>query len=209
MDNNRFLQILQETINSQNSIISSLNSYVHEVYTSPNNGYDQYFVSSLQSEVSNANSRINDLTNTLAQLQNDNQNLAAQLSNQNSSSQSYELESLRNLVSSLTNDKDYVQSTLTSRDQQINDLNNTINGLNAQYSSSFEVVNALNSQISELNVKLSELHTIITQKQTEIDALISRESDIKSSLQSVKAKVALELGEALQDIDAAIDEVDG
>ena len=43
MDNNRFIQILQETVNNQNAIINSLNSYISEVYSSTNNyDYNHY-----------------------------------------------------------------------------------------------------------------------------------------------------------------------
>lgn len=142
------------------------------------------------------------MTNSVTQLQNDLQN-----SYNNSSNSGAELESLRNLVSAVTADRDYLQGQVASKDQQINDLNNsyagyysTVDGLNATISN-------LNIQVTELNGKLNEVYGVVAQKQAECDELLRKEQGFRESLGQIKSKVASELDEALHDIDQALDEV--
>jgi chromosome segregation ATPase len=202
MDNYRITQILQELINNQNSVVSNLNNYLSEAQNSSwAPSYDSSYVQNIQNENQNLSNRVNELSNTVSQLQNDLQN-----SYNNSSNSGAELESLRNLVTAVTGDRDYLQGQVASKDQQINELNNsyashysTVDGLNA-------TINGLNSQVTDLNNKLNEAYGVIAQKQSEYDEMARKEEGFRNSLQQLKSKVASELDEALQDIDQALDE---
>ncbi len=205
MDNNRFIQILQEISNSQNSFIYSLNNYINEVQSSGWNQYDPSYVQNLQNENNSLNGRLNELTNTVGQLQNEIMNLQSQIST-NSYSSSGELDSLRALVSSLTNDKDYLQTQLNGRDAQVNDLTNSVLNLQSTIDYNNSNVNNLNTTVAELNNKLNEAYGVISQKQAEYDALAQKSDSFRSVIDQLKTKVADELDEAQRDIDQALEE---
>lgn len=205
MDNYRFIQILQEISNSQNSFVSSLNNYINEVQSSGWNQYDPAYVQNLQNDNSNLNYRVNELTSNIGQLQNDIQMLQSQIAN-NSMSTSAEVDSLRSLVSSLTNDKDYLQSQCNAKDQQINDLTNSVLSLQTTIDSDVNTITDLNNTIANLNAQLSEAYNVINQKQSEQDALAQQNESFRLKLEQLKAKVAAELDEAQRDIDEALDQ---
>lgn len=202
MDNYRITQILQELINAHNGVVSNLNNYLCEAQNNPTPTYDVNYVQNLQNDNQNLTNRVNELSNTVNQLQND-----LQHSYNNSNNSGAELESLRNLVSAVTSDRDYLQGQVAAKDQQINDLNNsyanhytTVDGLN-------NTISNLNSQVTDLNNKLTEAYGVVAQKQAECDELLRKEESLRGSLEQVKSKVASELDEALRDIDQALDEV--
>jgi chromosome segregation ATPase len=205
MDNNRFVQILQEISVYQNSFIYSLNNYINEVQTSVSNQYDFSYVQNLQSENNNLTSRVNELTTNINQMQNELLNLQSQISNNNYNSSS-ELDSLRMLVNSLTTDKDYLQSQLNSKDTQINELINNNLTLQLTNDSNVSNINDLNNTIAQINVKLNEAYTVIGEKQAEYDVLVQRNNSFREVVEQLKVKVADELDEAQRDIDQALEE---
>lgn len=205
MDNYRFIQILQEISNSQNGFISSLNNYINEVQSSGSTYYDPVYVQNLQNENTNLSFRVNELTTNIGQLQGDVQLLQSQIAS-NSYNTSAELDTLRSLVASLTNDKDYLQSQLNARDQQVNDLTNSTLNLQMTIDSYLTTINDLNNNIANLNTQLNEAYGVVSQKQTEQDALAQQNEIFRLKLEQLKAKVASELDEAQRDIDEALDE---
>ena len=203
MNTQRFIQVLQELINNQNTLISSANSYLYETQMNSYNSYDQQAYQNLQNENYYLNNRIQDMTNTINQLQNDNFNLNNLASSNNTSG---EVDSLRNLVSALTNDKDYLQSQIASKEQQLVDANNALSNKDLQMGSSLATISSLQEQVTDLNNKLSEALATLDQKQAEVVTVSDRAASLQAAVNVVKSKVAAELQEALQDIDEALDE---
>ena len=203
MDTQRFIQVLQELINNQNTIVSSANSYLYEAQMNSYNSCDQQAYQNLQNENSNLNSRVQDMTNTINQLQNDNFNLNTLVSSNNTSG---EVDSLRNLVSALTSDKDYLQSQIASKEQQLADVNSALSNKDIQMSSSLATISSLQEQVTDLNNKLSEALAALDQKQIEVVTVSDRAASLQAAVNIVKSKVAAELEEALRDIDEALDE---
>ena len=206
MDTQRFIQVLQELINSQNNIVSSLNSYIGEAQAASFSSCDIAVYQALQEENNNLNSRINELATTNNQLQNDIFNLHTQIDSGTASSNA-EIDSLRNLVSALTNDKDYLQSVVNSRDHDLDELRNfTLTGKDFQINELSTNVSNLQTQVTELNSRLSEAFLTLEQKQAELNAANEKVAALQNSVNTVKQRVAAELEEALHDIDQAIDE---
>lgn len=203
MDTQRFIQVLQELINNQNTLVSSANSYLYEAQMTSYNSCDQQAYQNLQNENSNLNSRIQDMTNTISQLQNDNFNLNNRAYSNNTSG---EVDSLRNLVSALTSDKDYLQSQMASKEQQLADANSTLSNKDLQMGSSLAMISSLQEQVTDLNNKLSEALATLDQKQAELVTASDRAASLQAAVNTVKSKVAAELEEALHDIDQALDE---
>ena len=188
MNTQRFISALQELINNQ------MASY---------NSCDQQAYQNLQNENSILNSRIGDMTNTINQLQNDNFNLNNQTPSNNTSG---EVDSLRNLVSALTSDKDYLQSQIASKEQQLVDANSALSNKDLQMGSSLATISSLQEQVTDLNNKLSEALVALDQKQAEVVTVSDRAASLQAAVNIVKSKVAAELEEALHDIDEALDE---
>ena len=203
MNTQRFISALQELINNQNNIVSSANSYLYEAQMASYNSCDQQAYQNLQNENSILNSRIGDMTNTINQLQNDNFNLNNQTPSNNTSG---EVDSLRNLVSALTSDKDYLQSQIASKEQQLVDANSALSNKDLQMGSSLATISSLQEQVTDLNNKLSEALVALDQKQAEVVTVSDRAASLQAAVNIVKSKVAAELEEALHDIDEALDE---
>lgn len=204
MNSQRFIQVLQELINNQNSLVSSANSYLYEAQMSSYNSYDQQAYQSLQNENSDLNRRINDMSYVIQQLQNDNYNLT---NNVNSAvASTAELDSLRNLVNALTSDKDYLQSQLSFKDQQITETNSVLSNKDSQLGEAMSTISALQSSIAELNSKLSDALASLDQKQADYMSANDRAASLQAAVDIVKSKVAAELQEAMKDIDQALDE---
>lgn len=204
MNSQRFIQVLQELINNQNSLVSSANSYLYEAQMSSYNSYDQQAYQTLQNENADLNRRVNDMSYVIQQLQNDNYNLLN--SNNNSSANSAEIESLRNLVNTLTSDKDYIQSQLSAKEQQVADMNNNLSSKDAQLGEAMLTISTLQSNVADLNNKLSEALVSLDQKQAEYVSASDRAASLQAAVDVVKNKVAAELQEAMRDIDQALDE---
>lgn len=199
MDNQRIIQVLQDLLNNQNSVVSNLNQYLSEAYNTSNNCVNFYDYQNLQNDNNNLNNRISELTNTINSLQNDYQNYVNQASNNNNS---YELEALRSLVTSLTQDKDYLQNQLNGKDQQIVDAQNSVAN---QITNANNTINDLQNQVTELNAKLTDAINTANEKQAGIDTAAQKSALLHEAIENVKAKVEEELNEALRDIDSSLD----
>ena len=203
MDNQRIIQVLQDLLNTQNNVVNNVNQYLSEAYSTSYNNVNQYDYQNLQNDNSNLNNRVNELTNTITSLQNDYQNLLNQYNNNNSNyNNSYELDGLRSLVNSLTQDKDYLQNQLNGKDQQITDVQNN---LTSQLSYANNTISDLQNQVTDLNSKLTDAINLANAKQASVDAAEQKSAILHDAIENVKAKVEEELKEALRDIDSTID----
>jgi len=206
MDKQRSIQIFQELVNNTNLQLSQLNSYLNEAYSSPDMYYNQWEVDNLRNENNSLNSRINDLQNMVNDLQNQNQNLVNQV-NSGSASNSAEVDALRMLVSSLTSDKDYLNSQLMMKDQNIADAESRYSQKNEEVNSLLTSIGDKQNEISNLTNQLVEASNNINSLNIEIGVLNQKMQELQTSIENAKSKIESELNEAISDIDAALDDV--
>ncbi len=200
MDNYRIVQILQDIVNNQNNLVSSLNNYISEAQNSPSGGYSQSDYDGWMNQMNSLNFRINEL-------QNENQNLVNQV-NSNNSGSGAELDALRGVVDSVSTHRDFLQSQVGERDARIVDLENQLNLKSQELQHAMESISIQQSDIAGLNTKLNDEININHEKQSQIDALTQQVATFHHTLEDAKNKIEAELKEAIDDIDAVLDRVD-
>jgi chromosome segregation ATPase len=197
MEQYRVTQILQELINDKNSELSQLNGYLLESQASNWNYVNPQDYQNIVNEKDAAWSRVNDLQNQLASIQ---QNYDILSSNSNNSSA--ELDAMRSVIEAVRSERDFFASEISRKDAELS-------ALNASYADLKDVELAkLQSQINDLNAAASDSNNIITNltkalddKKTEIDDLVSNVSELQLKLDTLKKRVKEELSEAAAEID--------
>jgi chromosome segregation ATPase len=206
MDNNRFIQILQELINQQNSSVSSLNQFLQEAQNSNYLSYSESEYQNLQISNTNLQAQINDLNGTIASLQTNYQNLLNTF-NSGSESQSAEIDALRNLLTAVTAERDSLVQQLEQKNQTILSLTQETNSKSEQLLVSSDSVSEYQSQITELNKKLTDALNLVDAKNSELLTLENKVSLLQVALAKAKERIEAELEEAKSDIDAALEDV--
>jgi hypothetical protein len=79
MDNYRFIQILQELINSQNNTIGTLNNFLQEAQNSNYSSYSEADYGNLQNANRELQNQIDNLNGTIGNLQSSYQQLVDQI----------------------------------------------------------------------------------------------------------------------------------
>lgn len=204
MDNFRFIQVLQELINSQNSSVLALNNFLQEAQNSNYASYSEAEYNSLQNTNTNLQNQIGELNNTVNNLQNSYQSLLEQF-NSGTSSTNSQIEALQGLVSALGLEKDSLTQQLQNKDEQISSLNSRLEEANSTSSSFGESASRYQNQIFELNNKLTECLNQIDTKNKELLILENTVTTLKQALLKAKITVAAELDEAKSDIDRVLE----
>lgn len=194
------IQILQDIVNNQNNLVSSLNSYISEAQNSPSGVYTQSDIDGFVNQVNALNFRINEL-------QNENQNLVNQV-NSNNQGAGAELEALRGVVDSVSSHRDFLQSQVGERDARVAELEGQVNYKSEELQRAMETISTQQADIANLNGKLNDEININYEKQSQIDALTNQVATFHHTLEDAKSKIEAELKEAIDDIDAVLDRVD-
>ena len=121
MDHYRFVQILQELLNSQNSTINTLNSFLQEAQSSSYSSYSESDYNALLEQNNNLKDQVAGFNNTISGLQSSYENLISQL-NSGSASQSAEISALRNLLDAVTAERDSLSLQVGEKDTTISKL---------------------------------------------------------------------------------------
>jgi chromosome segregation ATPase len=200
MDNYRMVQILQDIVNNQNNLVSSLNSYISEAQNSPSGGYTQSDIDGFMNQVNGLNFRINEL-------QNENQNLMNQV-NSNNIGAGAEMDALRGVIDSVSTHRDFLQSQVGGRDARIVELEGQVNHKSEELQRAIESISTQQMDIASLNGKLNDEINMNNEKQSQIDALSHQVATFHDTLEDAKTKIEAELKEAISDIDAVLDRVD-
>jgi len=207
MDHFRFIQILQELLNSQNNTVLALNSFIQEAQMSNYSSYSESDYTNLQNYNITLQNQINEVSNSLARLQDDYQSLLNQV-NTGSASQNAEVSALRSLLEAVTVERDSLQSQISDRDSAIVSLQSRLNDNLSSFSDYTDKTSEYQSQITELNNKLTEALNTVHAKNNELLDLESKVESLKSALSKAKEAIASELEEAKSDIDTVLDSVD-
>lgn len=194
------IQILQDIVNNQNNLVTSLNSYISEAQTSVAGAYTQSDIDGFVNQVNALNFRINEL-------QNENQNLANQV-NSNNIGSGAEIDALRGVVDSVSSHRDFLQSQVVERDARIVELEGQVNHKSEELQRAMESISTQQADIASLNGKLNDEININHEKQSQIDALTNQVATFHNTLEDAKSKIEAELKEAIDDIDAVLDRVD-
>jgi chromosome segregation ATPase len=200
MDNYRMVQILQDIVNNQNNLVSSLNSYISEAQNAPAESFDKGYIDGLNSQINGLNFRVNEL-------QNENQNLMNQV-NSNNSGAGAEIDALRGVIDSVSTHRDFLQSQVGERDARIAELEGQANHKSEELQRAMESISTQQADIANLNSKLNDEININHEKQSQIDALSEQVASFHHTLEDAKSKIEAELKEAIDDIDAVLDRVD-
>ena len=183
------IQILQDIVNNQNNLVSSLNSYISEAQNAPSESFDKGYIDGLNSQLNGLNFRVNEL-------QNENQNLMNQV-NSNNSGAGAEIDALRGVIDSVSTHRDFLQSQVGERDARIVDLEGQANYKSEELQRAMESISSQQADIANLNSKLNDEINITNQVAT-----------FHHTLEDAKSKIEAELKEAIDDIDAVLDRVD-
>lgn len=209
MDNTRITQILQEIINSESNKLSKLNEYLQEAITNASSWYSTEEYQSVQNQLSQLVDRNTQLETEIGTLRGEYQKLIEDLNNEKDEDvkTNAEIEALRMLSDSIRNDRDNLQSVISSKDSYIEELKSQISDSEKRVEDSKVLVIELQNKIVELNAKVSGLLAEINDKQNQIVSLSDTTDEVKAALEVAKSKIKSEMEEAMSEIDEALDTI--
>lgn len=203
MDTYRTIQILQELVNAKNGELLQLNSYLAEAQNSSwNNTVTQQEYQNVVNEKDMAWTRVNDLQNQLTSLQ---QNMAF-LST--STTTSAELEATNTLLAAVKSERDFLQSVLATKENDIVNITTEKESIQAILNESQKTLADLNIISAEYNNKIAELGADLSKAIQENKSLQTEITNLEQKLETIKNKIRAEVEEAANEIEEVLDEAE-
>jgi len=203
MDTYRTIQILQELVNAKNSELLQLNSYLAEAQNSSwNNTVTQQEYQNVVNEKDMAWMRVNDLQNQLTSLQ---QNMTFLTT---STTTSAELEATNTLLAAVKSERDFLQSVLATKENDIVNITTEKESIQAILNESQKTLADLNIISAEYNNKIAELGADLSKAIQENKSLQTEITNLEQKLETIKNKIRAEVEEATNEIEEVLDEAE-